>query len=128
MSENPQRQRNPGGTGSTEDVVSGPAFSQVARQELDELLEQLARDVQDAQGRLRGLLRAYLAVAHAGDLDMVLRPSRPTSRWRHRIERLRAGAIGSSRDVWPLHTDAVGSTLPADTGSASREEAAMWSP
>jgi hypothetical protein len=35
-------------------------FAQVARLELDELLEQLvarARDVQDTQGRLRGLLR-----------------------------------------------------------------------
>jgi GAF domain-containing protein len=51
-------------------------FSQVARLELDDLLEQLvvrARDVQDSQGRLRGLLRAYLAVAHADDLDTVLR-------------------------------------------------------
>jgi GAF domain-containing protein len=48
----------------------------VARLELDDLLEQLvvrARDVQDSQGRLRGLLRAYLAVAHADDLDTVLR-------------------------------------------------------
>jgi GAF domain-containing protein len=44
--------------------------------ELDELLEQLvarARDVQDTQGRLRGLLRAYLEVARADDLDQVLR-------------------------------------------------------
>jgi GAF domain-containing protein len=51
-------------------------FPQVARLELDELLEQLvsrARDVQDAQGRLRGLLRAYLTVARADDLDVVLR-------------------------------------------------------
>ena len=55
---------------------AGMMFPQVARLELDELLEQLvmrARDVQDTQGRLRGLLRAYLAVAHADDLDTVLR-------------------------------------------------------
>jgi len=61
---------------SADDPVAGPVFSQVARLELDELLEQLvvrARDVQDSQSRLRGLLRAYLAVAHADDLDMVLR-------------------------------------------------------
>jgi GAF domain-containing protein len=59
-----------------DDPVADMTFSQVARLELDELLEQLmarARDVQDAQGRLRGLLHAYLAVARAEDLDTVLR-------------------------------------------------------
>jgi GAF domain-containing protein len=58
-----------------QDPVGGLAFPQVARLELDELLEQLvarARDVQDTQGRLRGLLRAYLKVAGAVDLDEVL--------------------------------------------------------
>jgi GAF domain-containing protein len=63
-------------------AVDGPAddagaeFSHVARLELDELLEQLvarARDVQDTQGRLRGLLRANLEVASAVDTDAVLR-------------------------------------------------------
>jgi GAF domain-containing protein len=60
----------------TGDPVSGMNFPHAARLELDELLEQLvvrARDVQDTQGRLRGLLRAYLAVARADDLDAVLR-------------------------------------------------------
>jgi two-component system, NarL family, sensor histidine kinase DevS len=50
-------------------------FSEVARLELDDLLEQLllrVRDVQGAQGRLRGLLRAFLAVARADSLDTVL--------------------------------------------------------
>jgi GAF domain-containing protein len=50
-------------------------FAHARRLELDELLEQLvarARDVQDTQGRLRGLLRAYLTVARADDLDDVL--------------------------------------------------------
>jgi GAF domain-containing protein len=59
-----------------DDPVGGVTFSQVARLELDELLEQLmlrARDFQDAQGRLRGLLHAYLAVARADSLDTVLR-------------------------------------------------------
>ena len=61
----------------------GVTFSQVARLELDELLEQLmlrARDVQDAQGRLRGLLHAFLEVARAGSLDMVLRHVVETAR------------------------------------------------
>jgi hypothetical protein len=51
-------------------------FEQVARLELDELPEQLiarARDVQDTQGRLRGLLRANLEVARGIDTDEVLR-------------------------------------------------------
>jgi GAF domain-containing protein len=50
-------------------------FPSVARLELDDLLEQLiarARDVQDTQGRLRGLLRAYLSIAGAADLEDVL--------------------------------------------------------
>ena len=71
-----RRLRDAGGARSADDLVAGPVFSQVARLELDTLLEQLvmrAREVQDSQGRLRGLLRAYLAVAHADDLDMVLR-------------------------------------------------------
>jgi two-component system, NarL family, sensor histidine kinase DevS len=57
------------------DPISGMGFPQVARLELDELLEQLvarARDVQDTQGRLRGLLRAYLTVARAVELEEVL--------------------------------------------------------
>jgi GAF domain-containing protein len=65
-----------GTTPSTDDPVADMTFSQVARLELDELLDQMVlrvRDVQDTQGRLRGLLRAYLAVARADDLDAVLR-------------------------------------------------------
>jgi GAF domain-containing protein len=58
------------------DLISELAFPQVARLELDELLEQLvarARDVQDTQGRLCGLLRANLEVARGVDLEEVLR-------------------------------------------------------
>lgn len=50
-------------------------FVNVARLELDQLLEQLierVRDVQATQGRLRALLRAYLEVAATVDLDEVL--------------------------------------------------------
>jgi GAF domain-containing protein len=57
-------------------LISELAFPEVARLELDELLEQLvarARDVQDTQGRLRGLLRANLEVARGVDLEEVLR-------------------------------------------------------
>ncbi|WP_164842770.1 GAF domain-containing protein [Actinoplanes solisilvae] len=57
------------------DPARDVTFSQVARLELDELLDQLllrVRDVQGSQGRLRGLLRAFLAVARADDLDKVL--------------------------------------------------------
>ena len=60
----------------TADPVTDIGFAHAARLQLDELLEQLvarARDVQDTQGRLRALLRAYLAVARTDDLDVVLR-------------------------------------------------------
>ncbi|WP_199509737.1 GAF domain-containing protein [Nucisporomicrobium flavum] len=52
------------------------SFPHAARLEFDEILERLvasAREVQATQGRLRGLLRAYLAIARADDLDDVLR-------------------------------------------------------
>ena len=58
------------------DLLAGQGFPQVARLELDQLLEQLierARDVQATQGRLRGLLRANLEVARAVDVDQIRR-------------------------------------------------------
>ena len=58
------------------DPVSGLGFAHAARLQFDEILDQLvgrAREVQATQGRLRGLLRAYLAVARADNLDDVLR-------------------------------------------------------
>lgn len=60
----------------SDNPVGNVTFPQVARLELDDLLEQLmlrVRDVQGAQGRLRGLLHAFLAVARADSLDTVLR-------------------------------------------------------
>jgi len=59
-----------------DDPVSGLSFAHAARLQFDEILDQLvgrAREVQATQGRLRGLLRAYLAVARADNLDDVLR-------------------------------------------------------
>jgi GAF domain-containing protein len=61
---------------SSDDPVSGLSFAHAARLQFDEILEQLvasARQVRATQGRLRGLLRAYLAVARADNLDDVLR-------------------------------------------------------
>ena len=59
-----------------DDPVSGLNFAHAARLQFDEFLDNLvtsAREVQATQGRLRGLLRAYLAVARANDLEDVLR-------------------------------------------------------
>lgn len=63
------------GVGPGADPAAGMRFPHVARLELDELLEQLiarAGDVQRTQGRLRGLLGAYLEVARADDLEELL--------------------------------------------------------
>lgn len=76
VSEDPAGRQDVDTARPADDPVPDTAFSPVARLELDQLLEQLvgrAHDVQDSQSRLRGLLRAYLAVAHADDLDAVLR-------------------------------------------------------
>lgn len=59
---------HPGAPSGDEITVGDVRFSQVARLELDDLLEQLMLRVRDVQGRLRGLLRAFLAVAHADSL------------------------------------------------------------
>ena len=51
------------------------SFVHASRLELDDQLEELvtrARTMQQTQSRLRGLLRAYLTVAQADDLDLVL--------------------------------------------------------
>jgi GAF domain-containing protein len=67
---------NPSAPPADEIPDGNVTFSQVARLELDDLLEQLmlrVRDVQGAQGRLGGLLHAFLAVARADSLEAVLR-------------------------------------------------------
>jgi len=66
---------NPGPAGA-DTPPAGMPFVQVARLELDDILEQLllrVREVQDTQGRLRGLLHAFLEVGRANTLDDVLR-------------------------------------------------------
>jgi GAF domain-containing protein len=73
-------------------------FPSVARLELDDLLEQLvarARDVQETQGRLRGLLRAYLTIAGAADLEDVLRHIVSAAR---ELVSARYAALGVVRD------------------------------
>src|SRR5512142_2623213 len=67
--------RDPGGA-RVADAGGGLRFPDVPRLELDQLLEQLverADDVRAAQGRLRGLLRAYALVASDLRLPVVLR-------------------------------------------------------
>ncbi|HEU0240334.1 MAG TPA: GAF domain-containing protein, partial [Micromonosporaceae bacterium] len=77
MSSDPQEtgEHGPLSADDEPNVLESEGFPYVARLELDELLEQLiarARDVQQTQGRLRGLLRASRTVAAAVDLDEVL--------------------------------------------------------
>jgi GAF domain-containing protein len=89
------------------DPVTGMTFPHAARLELDELLEQLvarARDVQDSQGRLRGLLRAYLAVARTDDLDVVLRHILEAARELVNARYAALGVIAEGRLVRFLHT------------------------
>src|SRR4051794_37927197 len=62
-------------TPQSDDPVTGLGFAHAARLQFDDILDQLvrsAREVQATQGRLRGLLRAYLAVARTDNLDDVL--------------------------------------------------------
>src|SRR2546421_11951950 len=83
------------------------AFPRVARMELDELLEQLvarARDVQDTQGRLRGLLQAYLTVARAVDLEEVLRHILEAARHLVHARYAALGVVQQGRLVRFLHT------------------------
>jgi GAF domain-containing protein len=89
------------------DPVTGMRFPHAARLELDELLEQLvarARDVQDSQGRLRGLLRAYLAVARTDDLDVVLWHILEAARELVNARYAALGVIAEGRLVRFLHT------------------------
>jgi GAF domain-containing protein len=70
--DNAETRQTPG----TDTSAAGIPFVEVARLELDDILEQMvlrAREVQDTQGRLRGLLRAFLEVGRADTLDAVLR-------------------------------------------------------
>ncbi len=91
----------------TTDPVDGLSFPHAARLELDDLLEQLvarARDVQDTQGRLRGLLRAYLAVSRADDLEVVLRHIVEAARELVNARYAALGVVEYGRLVRFLHT------------------------
>jgi hypothetical protein len=91
-------------------------FPHAARLELDELLEQLvarARDVQDIQGRLRGLLRAYLAVARSDDLDVVLRQIVEAARELVNARYAALGVIAAGRLVQFLHTGMAAEVVAA---------------
>ncbi|WP_426513793.1 GAF domain-containing protein [Dactylosporangium sp. McL0621] len=83
--------------GSGRDGAEVP-FVADARLELDELLEQLVeriRDVQNTQGRLRGLLRANLDIAQGVDLEQVLRQIVSASR---QLVDARYAALGVVQD------------------------------
>ena len=97
---NPSRHPDGAETGGRPDGAEPDrlGFPSVARLELDDLLEQLvarARDVQETQGRLRGLLRAYLTIAGAADLEDVLRHIVSAAR---ELVSARYAALGVVRD------------------------------
>lgn len=86
------------GSGGAEGRPGELGFPRIARLELDDLLEQLvarARDVQDTQGRLRGLLKANLTIAEAVDLEDVLRHIVSAAR---ELVNANYGALGVVRD------------------------------
>jgi len=96
------------------DPITGMAFPRVARLELDELLEQLvarAHDVQDTQGRLRGLLHAYLTVARAVDLEEVLRHIVEAARQLVNSRYAALGVVQQGRLVRFLHTGMAPETV-----------------
>lgn len=115
-------------TGSADAAVR-MGFPNVARLELDELLEQLisrARDVQETQGRLRGLLQAYLKIASAGDLEEVLGHVVSAARELVNAKYAALGVVRDGRLVRFLHegmdAETVGEigTLPEGKGLLGR--------
>jgi GAF domain-containing protein len=91
-------------------------FSQVARLELDDLLENLllrVHEVQSAQGRLRGLLRAFLAVARADSLDTVLQHVVEAARELVDARYAALGVIGQGHLARFVHTGMDAETVAA---------------
>ncbi|MGX6607015.1 GAF domain-containing protein [Micromonosporaceae bacterium Da 78-11] len=91
-------------------------FAGVARLELDELLIHLiarATDVQRTQGRLRGLLRAYMQVARAADLEEVLPHILDAARTLVGARYAALGVIEDGRMVRFLHTGMDAATVRA---------------
>ena len=107
-----------GAVSAHDDPVGDVTFPQVARLELDELLEQLllrARDVQVTQGRLRGLLRAFLAVARADDLDVLLQHVVEAARELVDAGYAALGVVSQGRLIRFVHTGMDADTV-ADIG------------
>jgi len=87
--------------------ADGIPFVQVARLELDDLLEQLlvrVREVQGTQGRLRGLLHAFLEVGRADTLDAVLRQVVHAARQLVDADYAALGVVKHDRLVQFVHT------------------------
>ncbi len=83
------------------------SFEHATRLQLDDLLEELvtrARSVQQTQGRLRGLLRAYLSVAQADDLEVVLQHIVDAARELVDARYAALGIVASGRLVRFVHT------------------------
>lgn len=86
---------------------TGMPFVQAARLELDEVVEQLllrAREFQDTQGRLRGLLQAFLEVGRANTLDEVLRHVVEAARSLVDVHYAALGVVKHGRLVQFVHT------------------------
>lgn len=91
----------------TDDPATGMAFVEVARLGLDDLIEQLveqAREVQATQGRLRSLLRAFLAVGQADTLDAVLQHVVEAARGLVDAHYAALGVVKGGRLVQFVHT------------------------
>jgi GAF domain-containing protein len=107
-----------GGEPGLEDaeLLSGRGFPQVARLELDELLDQLierARDVQATQSRLRGLLRANLEVARAVDVEQLLQHILEEARVLVDARYAALGVVDHGRLMRFLHTGMDPATIEA---------------
>ncbi len=95
------------GQGEPPPALEEITFTGAARLELDELLEQLvarARDVQDTQSRLRGLLDAYRQVTRVVDLEEVLRHIVEAARQLVSAQYAALGVVRDGHLVRFLHT------------------------
>jgi GAF domain-containing protein len=103
-------------TAEGQPAPSEGGFAGVARLELDELLVLLiarATDVQQTQGRLRGLLRANLQVARAVDLEEVLTHILDAAQTLVGARYAALGVIEDGRLVRFLHTGMDAETVRA---------------
>jgi GAF domain-containing protein len=97
-------------------VIPAGDFDDVARLELDQLLEQMiarAKDVLATQGRLRGLIRANLAVASAVDLGDLLSGILEAARELVGARYAALGIVDDGRLINFLHSGLDGATVQA---------------